>query len=102
MKVVTEQYQNMDSNVTQRKEMLSQFMERVSDYERQVKEFTQWLTDCCKRVDELPVADISTDGLLSQLNNVQVAIYIAICDLLIKDDHHWRVFTVHYILLTAF
>jgi len=72
---VTEQYENINNNVKSRANMLSQFKPRVSEYERQVEEFTQWLTDCCKRIDELPVADMSTDGLTSQLNNVEVSVF---------------------------
>ena len=68
---ITEQYQNIEDHVKFRKKMLSQFKIRVTEYERQVEEFTQWLTDCCKRIDKLPVADISTDGP-SQLNDIQV------------------------------
>lgn len=71
----TDQYQNIDNNLTQRREMLLQFRKRVSDYERQVEEFTQWLIDCRKRVKELPVADISIDGLLSQLNEIKVSAF---------------------------
>lgn len=73
VKDVTEQYQNINDNIKSRSVMLSQFKPRVTDYEQQVEQFTQWLNDCSKRVDQLPVADMSTDGLLSQLDAVEVS-----------------------------
>ena len=55
--------------------MLSQFKIRVCEYESKIKNFTQWLTDCHKRIDELPVVDISLDGLLSQHNDIKVSAF---------------------------
>lgn len=74
VKDVTEQFQSVDNNVKSRGNMLSQFMPRVTEHEGLVEQFTQWLNDCSRRVDELPVADMSTDGLHSQLTNVEVMI----------------------------
>ena len=70
---VADQYQNINDNVTSRANMLSQFKPRVSEYEQAMEGFTQWLNDCCKRVDQLPVADMSCDGLQSQLDDVEVS-----------------------------
>lgn len=70
---ITEQYHNINDNVKSRADMLSQFKPRVSEHERLMEEFTQWLTDCCERVDQLPVADMSSDGLQSQLDDVEVS-----------------------------
>ena len=55
--------------------MLSQFEIRVCEYERKIEDFTQRLMDCCKRIDELPVVDISVDGLLSQQNEMKVSAF---------------------------
>jgi len=55
-------YHDIDIAVTSRIKMLSDFKPKVAEYEREVETFTQWLTDCYKRVDQLPVPDMSTDG----------------------------------------
>ena len=65
-------YHGIDSAIKSRTKMLSEFKPRVAEYEREVETFTEWLTDCCKRVDQLPVADMSTDGIQSQLSDVEV------------------------------
>ena len=75
VKTLTEEYQNIDNNIKQRSQMLSQFKIRVCEYERKIKNFTQWLSDCRKRIDELPVVDISLDGLLSQHNDIKVSTF---------------------------
>ena len=75
MQDLTEQYQKFDNNVKLRSHMLSQFKIRVCEYERQVEDFTKWLTDCCKTIDELPVVEISSDGLLSQHNDIKVSAF---------------------------
>jgi len=63
----TQHYHDIDNAIESRTKMLSEFKPRVAEYEREVEIFTQWLTDCCKRVDQLPVADMSTDGADHQL-----------------------------------
>lgn len=73
VKEVSEQYQSIDDSVKARGDMLEQFKPRVAEYEGHVREFTEWLTDCCKRTNELPVADMSTEGLHSQLTVVEVS-----------------------------
>ena len=72
VKDITEQYHNVTDNIKSRAMMLSQFKPRVTEHEQLVEQFTQWLDDCCKRVDQLPVADMSIDALLSQLEGVEV------------------------------
>ena len=72
VKDVTEQYENINNSVESRANMLSQFKPRVSEHEQLVEQFTQWLDDCSERVDELPVADMSPNGLHSQLTVVEV------------------------------
>ena len=71
---ITEQYQSINDKVKSRAEMLSQFQPRVTQYEQLMEECTQWLTDCCNRVDKLPVVDMATDPLLSQLHDVKVSL----------------------------
>ena len=75
---VTEEYQNINNTVKQRRHMLLQFKRRVCEYERQVEDFAQWLTDCHKRIDEIPV-DISNDELSSQPKDIQVNSYVHTC-----------------------
>ena len=72
----TQHYHDIDNVIKSRTKMLSEFKRRVAEYEREVETFTQWLTDCCKRVDQLPVPDMSTDGVQSQLDNVEVSVVI--------------------------
>ncbi|XP_065889965.1 microtubule-actin cross-linking factor 1-like isoform X3 [Dysidea avara] len=64
-------YHDIDNVIKLRTKMLSEFKRRVAEYEREVETFTQWLTDCCKRGDQLPVPDMSTDGVQSQLDSVE-------------------------------
>ena len=72
VKDVTDQYENISDNVGSRANMLSQFKPRVSEHERLMEEFNNWITDCTERVDQLPVADMSNDQLQSQLDEVKV------------------------------
>ena len=73
---ISGQYQTLTDNIRSRGEMLSQFQPRVVQHERLVEQSSQWLTDCCNRVDQLPVVAMSTDQLLSQLQDVEVIYYI--------------------------
>ena len=68
---ITKEYQDINNTVEQRCDMLSQFKVRVCNYESQIEDFTQWLTDCYKRIDEIP-ADIPNGELSSQPKDVQV------------------------------
>ena len=70
----TQHYHDLDNAVKSRTKMLSEFKPRVLEYEREVETFTQWLSDCCKRVDQLPVPDMSTNGVQSQLDSVKVRV----------------------------
>ena len=72
VKDVTDQYERINDNVRSRANMLSQFEPRVSEHERLMEEFNDWLNDCCERVDQLPVADMAIDQLQSQLDEVKV------------------------------
>ena len=71
---ITEQYQTLNDKVKSRAEVLSQFQPRVMQYEQLVEQCMLWLTDCCNRVDQLPVVDMATDQLLSQLHDVEVSL----------------------------
>ena len=73
---ITEQYQTLSDNIRSRGGMLLQFQPRVTQYEQLVEQCSQWLADCCNRVDELPVVAMSTDQLSSQLQDVEVIYYI--------------------------
>ena len=72
VKDITEQYDNLNNSVESRANMLSQFKPRVSEHEQLMGQFTQWLDECSRRVDELPIAGMSSDGLHSQLTDVEV------------------------------
>ena len=72
----TQHYHDIDNAIKSRTKILSEFKPRVAEYEREVKTFTQWLTDCCKTVDQLPVPDMSTDGVQSQLDNIEVSVTV--------------------------
>ena len=71
---IAEHYQTINDKIKSRAVMLSQFQPRVMQYEQLVEECAQWLADCCNRVDELPVVDMSPDQLLSQLHDVEVSL----------------------------
>lgn len=72
---ITEQYDNITNNVKLRGQLLSQFKIRVNGYEEKVEGFTQWLSDYCKRLDELSTINISVDAVLTQLNDVEVSTF---------------------------
>ena len=68
----TQHYHDLDNAVKSRTKMLSEFKPRVLEYEREVETFTQWLSDCCKRVDQPLVPDMPTNGVQHQLDRIEV------------------------------